>query len=106
MIDYHRRSSFRVQLFDMLRMWPTLLATLATFGIVYWIAPQQVGLLVYSACKLTLAGYLGYWLDRWIFPNDRVENDDEMKVADDPERAQYRRTAIVCAALIASGLMS
>lgn len=61
----------RAELSDMLRMWPTLLVALITFGIVHAIAPQQTGILVYTIAKLSLAGYLGYWLDRWVFPDAR-----------------------------------
>jgi hypothetical protein len=91
---------------DLFRMLPTLISFAFLLLIVYKIAPQQIGILVYTLCKLTAAGYVGYWLDRWTFPADRVEAPDEDNVADDPTVAQYRRTAIVCASLIASGLMS
>lgn len=61
----------RDELWDMLRMWPTLVLAGVTVGMVHWLAPQQVGILVYTIAKLSLAGYLGYWLDRWIFPDAR-----------------------------------
>lgn len=95
-----------VQLLDVLRMWPTLIVAAITFAIVYAIAPQQVGILVYTLAKLSMAGYLGYWLDRWINPTDRPSAPNPDNVADDPIAAQYRRAAIVCATIIASGLMS
>jgi len=96
----------RDELIDLLRMWPTVIVALLTFAAVYWIAPQQVGILVYTVCKLSIAGYLGYWLDRWIFPNDRVESPDPDKVADDPEMAQKRRAFLVGCCILAAGFMS
>lgn len=98
--------TFRDQLADIVRMWPTLLVACATFGLVYWIAPQQVGILVYTVCKLSIAGYVGYWLDRWIFPDSRPSAPDPNRVADDPTAAEYRRAAIVFGALISAGLMT
>ena len=59
------------ELWDMLRMWPTLVVAAVTVWVVHLLAPQQVGILVYTIAKLSLAGYLGYWLDRWIFPDAR-----------------------------------
>ncbi|MEO8754842.1 MAG: putative holin, partial [Casimicrobiaceae bacterium] len=82
---------------------------LITFGLVYWLAPQQVGILVYTLAKLSMAGYLGYWTDRWIFPDSRPSVPDGVdgdRLADDPTAAEYRRAAIVCAFVLASGLMS
>lgn len=36
-------------------------------------APQQVGVLLYKACLVCLAGWGGYWLDRAIFPYARPD---------------------------------
>lgn len=89
---------------DKLRMWPTLLAALPLLAIVYIVAPQQLGILIYKACALTLGSYIGYWADRWSFPNDRIDADEAVgddQVADNQIHAQYRRAAIVCATVLA-----
>lgn len=93
---------------DTLRVWPALLAMAILLAIVYWIAPQQIGIFVYSQCKLFAAGYSGYLLDRWIYPEDRVDaiGIDQSKIATDQKMAQYRRAGIVAACVIGTGLMS
>lgn len=96
----------REEFLDLLRMWPTLLVALITVAMVYVIAPQQIGILVYTIAKLSMAGYLGYWLDRWIFPLDRVGPTSDERNAPDQTAAQYRRAGIIAACLVASGLMS
>lgn len=106
MIRKRQSEMNRAEFVDLFRMWPTVLVALATCAVVYAIAPQQIGILVYTIAKLTMAGYCGYWLDRWIFPVDRPSAPNADSVADDPTAAQYRRAVIVAAALIASGLMS
>lgn len=96
------------ELKDMLRMWPTLILMAATFALVWWLAPQQVGILVYTIAKLSLAGYLGYWLDRWVFPESRPASPTvpDAKTAEDTVAAEYRRAAIICASIISAGLLS
>jgi len=101
-----RTDQSRMELRDLLRMWPTLIVAAVTFGLVWWIAPQQVGILVYTLAKLSMAGYLGYWIDRWVFPDSRPTSPDPDRVADDPTASEYRRAAIICAFALASGLMS
>lgn len=91
---------------DKVRMWPTLVATAILLGVVYHIAPQQLGILVYTLCKLTSAGLVGSLLDNQCFPEDRVDAPDMQQQATDQQTAMYRRAAIVSAAVIASGLMS
>lgn len=94
------------ELRDLFRMWPTLVVALVTFALVWVIAPQQLGILIYTLAKLSMAGYLGYWTDRWVFPDSRPSARDPDRVADDPTASEYRRAAVICACIIASGLMS
>ena len=99
----------RAELVDMLRMWPTLLVAAVTVALVYWVAPQQVGILVYTMAKLSMASYLGYWVDRWVFPDSRPtvpKGMDDDRLADNPTAAEYRRAAIISACVLASGFMS
>jgi hypothetical protein len=64
-------------------------------GILY---PAQLGVLLWTLLKLSAAGYLGYWLDRTLFPYAR------------PHRAptdgwrQIRRAIVIAGALIAMGI--
>jgi len=59
------------------RLAPRLLACLvvgvALLSAVALLAPQQLGVILYKSCLLTLAGYGGYWLDRWVFPYGRPD---------------------------------
>lgn len=92
----------RAELVDMLRMWPTLVIALVTLGIIHAIAPQQTAIIVYKVCSLSLAAYLGYWVDRWVFRESRpgaVEGTSR-EIA-----AELRRAAIIVGAMIASALM-
>lgn len=50
------------------RMFGCLLLAALLFGMVAWIAPQQVGIVIYKLALVLLAGYAGYWLDAWAFP--------------------------------------
>lgn len=59
------------RLIDRLRAWPWLAGALITTLIVAWMAPHQIGVLVWSLSKLALGAYLGYWIDRSVFPYAR-----------------------------------
>ena len=87
-------------LHSILRGWPWLvLAVLATLA-VFYIAPHQVGVLVWSLSKISIGAYLGYWLDRSMFHQARPPEVDE------PVRhhARYRRAIIIAAAMLSMGL--
>lgn len=88
---------------DKLRASPFLLGAILGLVLIAFIAPQQLGVIAYKATILSLAAYAGYWADRIIFPNARV---DDMAVAETSvfTTAQLRRAIMVGATLIASGL--
>ena len=94
----------RVLVVDFLRGWPMLVLGLIGLAGVYWIAPDQLGNILNQQCKMFIAGYSAYWLDRLVFPNDRVDAPDPDKEASDRTSAQLRRAIIIAAALVMSGL--
>lgn len=107
----------RGELRDMLRMWPTLVVALITLGVIHVIAPQQTGIIVYKICSLSLAAYLGYWVDRWCFHETRPgDMFDQIDVGEDFHGrlfrlirwavSEIRRAAIIVATIVGSALMS
>lgn len=88
------------KLIDKLRAWPWLVAALITTLIVGLLAPHQLGLLAWSLSKLSLGAYLGYWVDRSLFPYARPDR----MVEGMPDLAMLRRALIVAACVIALGL--
>jgi soluble lytic murein transglycosylase-like protein len=86
---------------DKLRAWPWLALALLTCVVVGIIAPWQLGVLVWSLSKLALAAWLGYWLDRTIFPYARPH---EAVSAQSASSAQMRRAIVLAAVMIALAL--
>jgi hypothetical protein len=106
-----------------------MLITLALLVLVWAIRPQQLSLSVYKLSLVTLAGVVGYWLDRSMFPYARPDeflpetrralelpSDDgcdgrgclliapdeaQLRLAGD---AMKRRALIVAATMLAMGL--
>lgn len=60
------------------RLTPRMLACLVLAGIlaagVAVLSPAQLPVAAYKLSLLTIAGYLGYWLDRWCFPYARPDS--------------------------------
>lgn len=100
-----------------------LIAALLLALLVWTMAPQQLPVSVYKLSLVTLAGVIGYWLDRSMFPYARpdaflpepelVEVDGrEVELELDPDPAQLnlaatcmlRRALIVAATMLAMGL--
>lgn len=82
---------------DILRTWPWLAGALITTAIVAFIAPYQVGVLIWSLTKLCWGAYLGYWIDRTIFPYARPHDEPGYL-------PQLRRALIIAAVEIALGV--
>ena len=105
------------------------LITLLLAALVWAIAPQQLPVTLYKLSLVTLAGVIGYWLDRSMFPYarpdsflpDTREADESLPlepgetactllVAPDEEQLKLaaacmlRRALIVAASMIAMGL--
>lgn len=96
----------RNSLLDKLRVGPWLVAALLMSAIVGWLYPHQLGVLLWSLTKLSLGAYLGYWIDRSIFPYARPGNYSVRDASGMHSIAllMLRRAIIIAAALIALGL--
>lgn len=91
----------RERLVQLLRGSPLLVLFVVAFVPVLFLAPQKLGLLLWGLCKLGAFGYLGYWVDRWVFPYARPHAlEGQAALA-----AQARRALIVAAALIAGAIL-
>ena len=65
---------------------------LASVGV--W-APQQVEVILFKICLVTLAALLGYWVDRVIFPYGRLhELKDEMKSSQNNSKSNDKNARI------------
>ncbi|WNL39842.1 putative holin [Halomonas sp. PAMB 3232] len=95
----------RSTLLDKLRIGPWLVGAIITSIVVGILYPHQLGVLLWSLTKLCWGAYLGYWIDRSMFPYARpgawVDSD-----ADRPLLPQFmlRRVIIIAAAILALGL--
>ena len=111
------------------RMFEWLLAAIATCLLAFILAPQQLPVSVYKISLIAIAGVMGYWLDRSLFPYARpdsfLSNEVTSSEPDDtplcfenqpdwlflnPQNdvlfgvSMIRRAVIVAAAMIAVGL--
>ena len=105
-------------LLDKFRAFPWLLLALLATGAVAWLAPYQLGVLVWSLSKLCLGAYLGYWIDRTIFhyarPGDLFAvanrlassnlNNGARHMRQQASLAALRRVGVMAAAILALGL--
>lgn len=94
-------------LLDKLRIGPWLVLALITSIGVAFLYPHQIGVLLWSLTKLCWAAYLGYWIDRSIFPYARPDRfNPETNIAERTlwEMLMLRRAIIIAAAIIALGL--
>jgi len=91
------------KLLDKLRIGPWLILALITTVGVGFLYPHQLGVLLWSLTKLCWGAYLGYWIDRSIFPYARPGN-----LLGPPASSlglfMLRRAIIIAAALLALGL--
>lgn len=60
------------------RLTPRMLVCLVLAAVlvaaVALLSPQQLPVAAYKLALVTIAGYLGYWLDRWCFPYARPDS--------------------------------
>ena len=78
-------------------LWSTLL-----LGLIWWLAPQQLAVLVYKMLLITVAACVCYWIDRSLFPYARPHQftqDRELLFA-----AMLRRAIIIGAGMVAASL--
>lgn len=88
-------------LHDKLRASPLLLLGVVTFAVVLVLNPAKVGLLVWGVARIGVYAWLGYWVDRVIFPYARPHTLTGIAEG----TAWKRRALIVAAALIAGALL-
>lgn len=86
---------------DRLRAWPWLAAALTACTVVGIKYPHQLGVLVWCLAKLSCAAYLGYWIDRTIFPYARPHEAITNKYA---AATQLRRAIVLAATVIGMSL--
>jgi hypothetical protein len=90
--------------------WAAVALTLAS--LVASVAPQQLPVSLYKLSLVTMAGVLGYWLDRSLFPYARPDrlfpqaetSGDALPRAIVLASAMLRRAIVVAAAMLATGL--
>lgn len=91
-------------LVDKFRAAPWLFVTLVMTTVIGILYPQQVGLLLWSLCKVTAGAYVGYWIDRSIFyyarPGDFLLEASWLI----PAAMMLRRALIMSATILALGL--
>nr|WP_255200387.1 putative holin [Halomonas titanicae] len=96
----------RYNLLDKLRIGPWLILALITTIGVALLYPHQLGVLLWSLTKLCWGAYLGYWIDRSIFPYARpgdfqCSNGNGLSAI---ALLMLRRAIIIAAAILALGL--
>lgn len=85
-----------------LRMVDWFAINIIMVGAVYFLAPQQIPVLVFKACQVSMMGWIGYWFDRRIAPNSRPGNLELETI--ERAAAMIRRALIIAAAMIAGSL--
>jgi hypothetical protein len=86
---------------DLLRGWPWLFLSVLTLACTLVLAPAQAVVLIWSLSKLALAAYLGYWIDRTLFPYARPDQPQE---GFSRNWSMLRRAILVAAVVIGLGL--
>lgn len=89
---------------DITRAWAFGLTALLTFAGVGYASPEQLPVLTYKIGLVTLGGFVGYWLDRHLFPYARPHTFDGS--ADYPifAASMIRRAIIVAATVLGFAL--
>lgn len=85
------------------RMTEWLIVSLLLLAAIWVLAPQQLGVSLYKLSLITMAAWVGYWIDRSLFPYARPD-DAELNVSEMATSAAMLRRAIVvgCAMLAVS----
>lgn len=82
-----------------LRMWPAWIISVLLLVVIFFVAPQQIGLIAYKALFLTLGAVIGYWVHVWSLGHI----GDDLSMANQ-QQAAWRRTAFVVGSMIAFAL--
>ena len=84
------------------RMLDWLIISLILLALVAVTSPKLIPVLLLKATQVTLYGWIGYWFDRGIAPNQRP--DDLSLEVSERSAAGHRRAIIIGAAMIAGAL--
>lgn len=82
------------------RLWDFYIATAVLIGVIAMLAPQQLPVTLHKLSLITLAGLVGYWLDRSLFPYARPDSMASSHCNDVRYAAAMVRRAIVVGASI------
>jgi hypothetical protein len=85
-----------------LRAWPWLALALLAITVVFFIAPYQIGVLVWSLSKVALGAYLGYWIHRSL--NMDSIRPHLMEPGPEKNAVLLNRAIIIAATVVALGL--
>ena len=67
------------------RLFGWLIVTLLLLVVIAFLAPQQLPVSLYKLSLVTMAGVVGYWLDRSLFPYARPDTLSDYRAVDDIE---------------------
>lgn len=84
---------------DKFRAAPLLIIFMIAFAVVWTLNPAKAGLALWGVARIGLFGWLGYWVDRYIF--GRLKGLSGIQLG----TAWKRRSLIVAACIIAGGLL-
>lgn len=97
-------SKFIAQLIEQ-RMLVWLAISLSLTGIIFIVAPHQLETTAYKLSLITTAAWLGYWIDRSLFPYARPDQLFEHAFnTNDMNLAAMRRAIIIAACVIGAAL--
>lgn len=94
-------ASLRMPVRDKLRASPLLLLGVIAFAVVFVLNPAKLGLMLWGCSRLAVYAYIGYWVDRVMFPYARPHELDGIAEG----TAWKRRALIVSAAILAGALL-
>lgn len=87
------------------RLFALIVLNVLLLGMIFVIAPQQAPVTLYKLSLVTLAGLVGYWLDRALFPYARPDiYIDKAGFKVELFACMLRRAIIVGCAMLAMGL--
>lgn len=87
------------------RMLSWLAISLALTAAIYLVAPHQLQVTLYKLSLITTAAWLGYWIDRSLFPYARPDHIFEQALnTNDMNHAAMRRAIIIAACVVAAAL--
>lgn len=88
---------------DKLRMAEWGFASLLLLGIIWFVAPAQIPIVIYKLALVTLFAHAGYWIDRRMFPQSRCQDLILDDISSWP-KSELRRAIIVAAVILAGSL--